>query len=119
MRGRSDLHHDHIPGKGIVTEPLLTSWRVGDERDFICFDFMLVYERGEVLIHSHLVQQSIDHDELFLYESVPWYDALECAITMVDDAMNYLKENGVVNPVWPQCDAFIVAVMKALNITRH
>jgi hypothetical protein len=110
---------DYVQGQGPFTEPLLTGWRVGDEQDFICFDFLLLPNRDEVLIHSYLVMSSDQFDEDFLVERVPTDEALECGASMVEDAMEYLQENGVSDPIWVDCQPFIDALSDALKIKVH
>jgi hypothetical protein len=97
---------------------LLTDWRVGDESSFICFDFA-VRPGKDVKIHSHLVQSSDLFDEVFLCEIVSLDEALSCAISMVEDAMEYLQEIGVDDPLWVDCQSFVSALMVALQVRIH
>jgi hypothetical protein len=38
---------------------------------------------------------------------------------MVEDAMEYLQENGVSDPIWVDCQPFIDALSDALKLKVH
>lgn len=80
----------------LMTDPYgLLTFSVGNEDDFICFDYH-VQEDGKVILHSVLNCETSSFIENFEHPAI--YEAKEAvavAIEMVDRAVEWCKENKV------------------------
>jgi hypothetical protein len=69
------------------------SFTVGNRLRFISFAYCVLKDR-RVVLHSTLCDIPDETNEDFLYEVAEAHDAVKVAATMVDDAMEYLREIG-------------------------
>lgn len=90
MDGQGHLH----AGKR-TTDPLHSGFYVGTSLNFIGFDALVIGD-GRVAIHSALHFTVDDLEEDFLYEVVAAEQAYPCLTSMLDDAAEYLNENGFI-----------------------
>lgn len=81
-----------INSKGKTTNPTTSTYFAGTSNIRIAFD-VCDLDDGKVAIHSMYGNINAQVAEDFLYEVVEREDALECLITMIDDAHNFLLEN--------------------------
>jgi hypothetical protein len=104
------------PGFIDPTTNLAPVWYVGNQDDYIELDFALS-TAGEVVLNSFLHLESRGVSETFLIE--PWrrHEVLEQAVALVEDAKEYLKEEGFKLDNNKTPEKFITALRTALGIT--
>lgn len=69
------------------------NFTVGNALRFISFAYLVLAD-GRVVIHSALCDAGDERYEDFLYEIVERHEAMKVAVSMVDDAIDYLEEIG-------------------------
>lgn len=91
VNARGHVMKDGAP----MTVPEQSSWYVGNAMTYIRFSYAHLPD-GRVVVHSSLHEGGdAEPKETFLYEIVARKDAMRCAESMVDDAMDYLEASGV------------------------
>lgn len=85
-----------VTSEGIpITVPQLSGYYVGNRLCYITLSFAHLPD-GRVVVHSALHEEGDpEPKETFLYEIVDRQDAMRCAETMVEDALEYLEAVGV------------------------
>jgi len=84
---------------GKTTRPVkvgeVPAFYVGSSLQFIAFDYLIIDEE-RVALHSELHDPDTDTHEDFIYEVAERHEALTALRDMLEDALEYLEEQGYV-----------------------
>lgn len=87
--------HIEMPGESTeVRTSELHAYYVGNCLHFITLRHLLLPAEGKVVVHSEIHDSEGGYQD-FLYEVVERHEAYRCAETMINDAKDYLLEQGV------------------------
>ncbi len=95
----------------------MAQFYVGNEFNFITFRHMLL-DDGRVVVHSELHDASGPLED-FLYEVVDRTEAIRCATSMIDDAIEYLESLDISPDNNDSPDEFIALMRQALYHRLH